>query len=380
TEGDEGGEGTGTEGDEAESNVPGDEGEAPDPATVEDLADRLEEYRSDLEAARGPYSEEVVEEIEDIEATLRETRYTEAGERSIRDAVETLAGEISAHVGTTVSISGPGVADTADALGDAAEAVTDSDLDPDADADAIAALLDATDDLRAGVDAAESWTDLEIRERLQRDGFYDVLEPELRKDFPPEWNAVLVYADEYKQSRDSEAVEQILLALDVFDSDFMEENILETFERIAPPEAFDAVHERAQRRNHLAIEVLGAIGDERAVETLVDFLDGARPLELKTLEALGAIGSREATAPIADRLAADAAAVRSTAARALGRIGDPRAIDPLAATLEGDDADEVRASAAWALVQIGTDRALDAARPYADDRSPLVASAAPEHT
>lgn len=350
--------------------------DAPDPDAVAELSDRLDDLRDDLDDARGPYSEDVESAIDDVASTLRDTRYTEAGDRAVRDAVETFADAVSTHAGPTVSISGPTVADAADALDDASGAVAEAGLDPDADSDAIATLLAATDDLSSSVEDAEAWTDLEIRERLSRDGFYDVLDPDLRKDFPPEWNAVRVYAAEYKETGDSEAVEQILLALDVFDSEFMAENILKTFERIAPPEAFEAVHARAQKRNHLAIDVLGKIGDDRAVDTLVNFLDGAQPLELTSLDALGAIGSPEATADVAQRLGADAPAVRSAAARALGRIGDPRAIDPLAATLDDDPADEVRASAAWALVQIGTDRALEAARPYAEDRSPLVASAA----
>jgi HEAT repeat protein len=53
-------------------------------------------------------------------------------------------------------------------------------------------------------------------------------------------------------------------------------------------------------------------------------------------------------------------------------IGDTRAVDPLADTLDSDPADRVRASAAWALRQIGTERALDVVREYDDDRAPLV--------
>ena len=68
--------------------------------------------------------------------------------------------------------------------------------------------------------------------------------------------------------------------------------------------------------------------------------------------------------------------VRSRAARALGKIGDTRAISPLADVLRDDESDTVRASAAWALTQIGTEDALDAATQYAEDRSYLVQSEA----
>ena len=64
--------------------------------------------------------------------------------------------------------------------------------------------------------------------------------------------------------------------------------------------------------------------------------------------------------------------VRSVAARALGLLGDTRAVAPLADALETDDSDEVRASAAWALRQVGTEDALDEAAQYTDDRAYLV--------
>jgi HEAT repeat protein len=154
----------------------------------------------------------------------------------------------------------------------------------------------------------------------------------------------------------------------------MEENVLDTLTRMAPEEAFDQIHQRAQKRNKKPVEILGKIGDERATETLHDFIDGDGDpaLQKTTLRALGEIGSEESTQPVADRLAADNYEVRSAAARALGLIGDTRAIDPLADILADDEADEVRASAAWALNQISTERALDVLADYADDRAYIV--------
>lgn len=49
--------------------------------------------------------------------------------------------------------------------------------------------------------------------------------------------------------------------------------------------------------------------------------------------------------------------VRQTAAEALGEMQDPRAVEPLIATLEKDEDSEVRATVAWALGQIGDIRA-----------------------
>jgi len=148
------------------------------------------------------------------------------------------------------------------------------------------------------------------------------------------------------------------------------ENILEAIEHLAPPAAFDGVHELAQRRDERAVRVLCRIGDDRACETLQEFLGGARSLELTTLRALGAIGSPESAAPVAERLAAEDPAVRSAAAWALGMIGDTRAIVSLKGVLADDETPRVRASAAWALRRIGTERALTAAE-YTDARSHL---------
>lgn len=51
--------------------------------------------------------------------------------------------------------------------------------------------------------------------------------------------------------------------------------------------------------------------------------------------------------------------IRSNAARALGRVRDPRAFDPLIAALNSDDFDDVRGEAALALGKFGDPRAID---------------------
>jgi len=264
------------------------------------------------------------------------------------------------------------MADLAAELEHVAEIIADTDLDPDEDAETIATLLSGVEELSDALEDAEEWDDLTVRKKLDAQGFYDVLTPKNKKDYPVEWGAVKLYEKAYMDG-DEDAVGMILLALEKFESDFMEENVLDSLERIAPPEAFDEMHQRAQKRNQHPVRILGRIGDERAVDTLVEFVDGGDiALRKTTLRALGAIGSEEATQPIANQLVDDNPEVRSTAARALGLVGDTRAIDPLADVLAEDDADEVRASAAWALNQIGTERALEVAAEYADDRSYIV--------
>ncbi|MFB6201145.1 MAG: HEAT repeat domain-containing protein [Halorhabdus sp.] len=336
-----------------------------------DLESRLSDLRDGVADQRGPYVEDVAADVETAADTVVDTRWTDDGESQVLEAVAVFGDAVAEHV----DVAGVDTAEEAGAaLTDASDAIAELGLDPDRDSETIADLLDAAGALTEDVEAAEGYDDLTVRRQLEYEGFYEVIEGEHRKDYPPELNAVLVWEQRYKQHRDPEYVEPILLALDRLDSEFMEENILDSLERIAPPEAYEAVEQRASRRDERAVRVLGKIGDERAVDTLVDFIDGEgdAALQRATLRALGEIGSHEATQAVANRLAADSADVRSAAARALGLLGDTRAVDPLADVLESDDADEVRASAAWALRQIGTERALDVAGEYADDRAYVV--------
>ncbi len=330
------------------------------------VGERLSALRDDVAEARGPYVEDVTAVLEDAAGTLTDAEWTEDGEAAAVGAVETLLGSVNEAADLDLAADGETPADVTEDLATAGETVSGLGLDPDDDAETVAELVAAAETLEADLEAAEVWDDLTVREQLDAQGFYDVLDPKNRKDFPPEWNAVKLY----EQAGD---VEPILLALETFESDFMEENALDALEHIAPKAAFEPVHDRAQRRDHQAVRILGRIGDERACETLEDFLGGGDiKLERVTLRALGAIGSTDSTQAVANRLVADSADVRSAAARALGTIGDTRAIDPLADVLAEDDADEVRASAAWALNQVGTERALEVAANYTDDRSYIV--------
>jgi hypothetical protein len=324
-----------------------------------ELEDRLDSLREDLAAARGPYASDVTDAIEDATATLTDTRWTETGENEAAAAVESFVDDVSETLDTDLS------GDDADALDAVAAAVADAGLDPDDDAETIAALLEATDALDAGLDDAEEWDDLETHEQLQAQGFYDVLGH--YKDFPVEWAAL----KEWEQRGN---VEMVLLALDSFQSDFMERHCLEALTRMNDEAAFDAMHQRAGKRDKPGIKAIGKMGAEDAVETLLEYVDADSDpgLQKVTFKALGEIGSDEATGPIANKLVAENEQIRPYAARALGLIGDTRAIEPLADALADADTDETRAAAAWALRQIGTRRALEAAAEFADDRAYLV--------
>jgi HEAT repeat protein len=333
-----------------------------------ELESRLADLRSDLEEQRGPYAEDAAETVATAADTVADTRWTDDGVADLRDAVEAFLDDAAEHADVET-----GVADDADPeamaehLRAAGEAVENAGLDPDEDADAVAALVDAADALASDVEAAESWDDLSVREKLQAEGFYDVL-GDKHKDFPPEWSAL----KEWEQRGDPEMA---LLLLDrMGDSDFIERHCLESLERMGHPDSMDAMLERAGRRDKPAIRILGKIGvaDDEVLETLHEYVDADPDMSKTTMKALGEIGSAESTEPVAQQLDAEDDSVRSRAARSLGLIGDTRAVEPLAEVLADDEADTVRASAAWALVQIGTADALERAADYTDDGSYLV--------
>jgi soluble cytochrome b562 len=346
-----------------------------DEEDVEDPRDELEsrvtELREALDEQRGPYAEDAIEEVESAQSTLTETRWTEQGEGEVAEVVQSFLDSAGESLGEEFSAADDDPEFLATALGEVTETIESRELDPDEDAETVGELVAAADELTTGLDDAEEWDDLTVREKLTVEGFYDVLEPETRKDFPPEWNAIKIYEKRNEP-------EPILRGLDMFGSDFMEEHCIESLKRLGAPAAYDEMEQRAQKRNKPPIEVLGKIGDERALDTLHEYIEGESDpaLQKVTIKAIGEIGSSDSTQPVADRLVADNETVRSNAARALGLIGDTRAIAPLADVLDDDKSNSVRASAAWALNQIGTEKALDAAREHADDRSFLVQSEA----
>lgn len=350
---------------DADLPTPDDDDETPPRETFDE---RLEELREQLETKRGPYADDVVDRVEAVQETIEETRWTDTGietvESAVADCIDTVTSELDADIDTPTG-DGEALAAGLDPVIDAVDA---ADLDPDADADTLETLLDAVETLDDAVDAAEEWDDLTIREQLQAQGFFDSL-GEKHKDFPPEWTAIQEW-----ENRGN--VEMILLALEEYDSDFMERHCLESLERLGDPAAIDTMLERAERRNRPAIRILGKIGDPRddVVDTLHEYVgtDSDPALQKVTMKALGEMGATDATQAIADQLHADNNSVRSRAARALGLLGDPRAIDPLHDVLDDDGDASVRASAAWALVQIGTESALETAADYTDDPAYVV--------
>jgi hypothetical protein len=343
-----------------------DDEDAEDP--TEAIESRLSDLRDALEEQRGPYAEDVVGILQTAQSTLTDSEWTDSGETDAHDAVDEFLDDIADYVDKDVD-AGEDLESAAESVGRVADAVADADLDADADAETITELLTIAETLDEALEAAEVWDDLTVREQLDAKGFYDILTNENRKDFPPEWNAAKLHAK-------AGNLDLVLFAFDKLGSEFYEEYTLDIFYHLgsdAEP-AFEKMHELAQKRNKGPIKVLGKIGDDRAAETLHEFIegDGDPALQKVTLRSLGAIGSEGSVQPVAQKLAAEDDEVRSVGARTLGLLGDTRSIEPLADVLESDDSDEVRASAAWALRQIGTEAALAEAARYTDDRAYLV--------
>lgn len=156
----------------------------------------------------------------------------------------------------------------------------------------------------------------------------------------------------------------------------------------AVPDLVALLHDEDPEVRWAAARALGRIGDVSAVSPLLSALEGRHPLPVElvidavsqirdcpvsllrqglrsrsvptraaTVELLGRVQALAATADVIELLDTDPSLeVRARAARALGRIGSPHAVEPLLARLDAGPM-AVRTQAAWALGEVA---ALDA--------------------
>jgi hypothetical protein len=128
-----------------------------------------------------------------------------------------------------------------------------------------------------------------------------------------------------------------------------------------------------------AIQDFGDIGDERAVDTLVQALnDESVAVRAGSLEVLGDLGDETAVEFLNSALADTNAQVRSNAIRALGKVGNGEIMGQLAKALD-DSYPDVRISAVEALGMLGNlegKRAKEFLTTALGDRDPRVREAA----
>jgi HEAT repeat protein len=130
----------------------------------------------------------------------------------------------------------------------------------------------------------------------------------------------------------------------------------------------------AWRVRENAAWALGAIGDARAVEALIDVLedgDEDESMQGAAARALGHIGDPRAVEALKDALKDEDALVRWNAAEALGEISDVRSVEALMSVLKDVDW-RVRENAARALGWIGDARAFEALEEVLEDETASV--------
>lgn len=87
------------------------------------------------------------------------------------------------------------------------------------------------------------------------------------------------------------------------------------------------------RVRYCAVRALGQLGDPRAVEPLIELLSAPdSSTHDAAADALGELGDPRAVEPLIKLLSGRGSNTRNAVASALGRLGDPRAIEPLLAT------------------------------------------------
>jgi HEAT repeat protein len=142
-----------------------------------------------------------------------------------------------------------------------------------------------------------------------------------------------------------------------------EEKIIKIIEKLKHVNSLIKVlkYKRDPSVRRSAAKALGRIGDKRAVEPLIQALkDENYCVREEAAWALGDIGDTRAVEPLIQSLKEidTDRDVRHSAAGALGRIGDKRAVEPLLLALKDKNNQNVQRQAAWSLGQIRDERAI----------------------
>lgn len=112
-------------------------------------------------------------------------------------------------------------------------------------------------------------------------------------------------------------------------------------------------------RSHAA-EALGKLGDPRAIPYLIEMRhDPEDIVRMDVMRALSRLGTKQAEDAVSEGLSDPAALVRMSAASALGRMGTVDAIPLLRSAADSDPDRYVRLSAVESLVILGDESARD---------------------
>jgi len=148
------------------------------------------------------------------------------------------------------------------------------------------------------------------------------------------------------------------------DDSWVRYNAVRSIARHRRTDAFDALLQLVEtdQASHVriaAIDALGDIGGQRAIEILVPLVVSIdRDVNRAALNALGAIAHTEALAPLIAAARSQDSTRRISAAFALGSRGGPEAVETLQWVAAADTDDEVIQAAINALSKIGTQEAV----------------------
>lgn len=129
--------------------------------------------------------------------------------------------------------------------------------------------------------------------------------------------------------------------------------VLERFGEQALPHLRSMLRAAEPPRRHLAVEMLGHLGDVHSAETITAALDHPdTEMRTRAARALGTLGGEDACRKLLDLVDDDSWELRTMAVRALGELGYRPAVGRLAEVL-ADDHFTVRVTAGRALLALG---------------------------
>ena len=181
---------------------------------------------------------------------------------------------------------------------------------------------------------------------------------------------------------DERAVKPLVYAL-IDESLVVREKGASALGKLGRPEAEEALISALNSNTNLSImcaiiEALGQIGDTRAVEPLIAFLNHKEAkIRECTAASLGKLRDTRAVESLIAALNDEQERVRWYAADSLGKIGDPVCVDSLIKLLSDTNA-RVRESAVTALGQIGNQQAIESVVKALQDVDKRVAEQAAE--